>query len=65
MRNQEGIDSSEIVVENEGAMMIQGDNGIQDQEEEEEEEEDYGQEMNIEGGEQNIDDDEQEYGEEQ
>jgi hypothetical protein len=62
MRNQEGISSSEIVVENDGAMMIQGDNGIQQQEEDE----DYGQEMNIEGGEQNIDDgEEQDYGEEQ
>jgi hypothetical protein len=58
MRNQEGISSSEIVVENDGAMIIQGENNIPDQEE-------YGQEMNIEGGEQNIDDEEPEYGEEQ
>jgi hypothetical protein len=57
MRNQEGISSSEIVVENEEAMIIQGENNVQEQEE-------YGQEMNIEGGEQNIDDEEQEYGEE-
>ena len=59
MRNQEGINSSEIVVENDGAMIIQGENNIDDQEEE------YQQDMNIEGGEQNIDDEEQDYGEEQ
>lgn len=58
MRNQEGINSSEIVVENEGAMIIQGEENVQEQD-------GYGQEMNIEGGEQNIDDgEEQEYGEE-
>lgn len=55
MRSQEGINSSEIVVENDGAMIIQGENNI--------EQEDYGQEMNIEGGAQNIEADD--YGEEE
>jgi hypothetical protein len=56
---RQGISSSEIVVENEGAMIIEGENNIQDDDEDDDEYGQEDQEMNIEGGEHNIDEEDE------